>query len=60
MLDRVLKSDIYNEYMASDDDDMAADIQLWQQLMKHVILTDENMADAIEQRSCSGPRTTWT
>ncbi len=51
MLDRVLKSDIYNEYMASDDDDMAADIQLWQQLMKHVILTDENMADAIEQRS---------
>ena len=51
MLDKVLKSDIYNDYMASDEDNMTADSLLWQQLMKQVILTDENMADAVEQRS---------
>ena len=51
MLDKVIKSDVYNEYMASDEDDMAADSLLWQQLMKLVILPDENMVDAIEQRS---------
>ena len=51
MLDKVLKSDLYNDYMADDEDSFTADSLLWQQLMKHVILTDENMADAIEQRS---------
>ena len=51
MLDKVLKSDIYNDYMADDEDSMTADALLWHQLMKQVILPDENMADAIEQRS---------
>ena len=51
MLDKVLKSDLYADYMAGGEDSMEADSQLWQQLMKQVILTDENMADAIEQRS---------
>ena len=51
MLDKVLKSDIYNDFMTSDEDSMDADSQLWQQLMKQVILPDENMSDAIEQRS---------
>ena len=51
MLDKVVKSDLYNDYMADEDDSMTADSLLWQQLMKTVLLTDENMADAIEQRS---------
>ena len=51
MLDKVLKSDPYNSYMEDAEDSIGADSQLWQQLMKQVILTDENMADAIEQRS---------
>ena len=51
MLDKVLKSDLYNDYMADDEDSMMSDSLLWQQLMKQVILPDENMADAIEQRS---------
>ncbi|MBO4803469.1 MAG: transcription antitermination protein NusB [Muribaculaceae bacterium] len=51
MLDKVLKSDLYHDYMAEDEGSMDADSQLWQQLMKQVILTDENMSDAIEQRS---------
>ena len=51
MLDKILKSDLYNDYMSNDEDSMAGDCLLWQQLMKQVILPDENMTDAIEQRS---------
>ena len=51
MLDKILKSELYNEYMSDDEDSMTSDCLLWQQLMKQVILSDENMADAIEQRS---------
>ena len=51
MLDKVIKSDLYNDYMADEEDSMTADSLLWQQLIKQVILPDENMADAIEQRS---------
>lgn len=51
VLDKIVKSDIYQEYMSSTNDSMAEDSQLWQQLFKHVILPDENMTDAIEQRS---------
>jgi N utilization substance protein B len=51
MLDKVLKSDLYNEYMTDGDDSATADSLLWQQLMKQVILPDENMLDAVEQRS---------
>ena len=51
MLDKILKSDLYTDYMGDDEDSMTGDSLLWQQLMKQVILPDENMADAIEQRS---------
>lgn len=51
MLDKVVKSDLYNDYMNSDEDSFAADSLLWQQLMKQIILPDDNMADAVEQRS---------
>jgi len=51
MLDKVIKSDLYNDYMADEEDSMTADSLLWQQLVKQVILPDENMVDAIEQRS---------
>ena len=55
MLDKVVKSDLYNDYMADDEDSFTADSLLWQQLMKQVIIPDENMADAIEQRSLFWP-----
>jgi len=51
MLDKVLRSDIYNNYMASDEDDMAADSALWQQLLKQVIVVDDNMLEQIELKS---------
>lgn len=51
VLDKILKSEVYQEYMSSQENSMAADSLLWQQLIKQVILPDENMVDAIEQRS---------
>ena len=51
VLDKILKSEVYQEYMSSQENSMADDSLLWQQLIKHVILPDENMVDAIEQRS---------
>ncbi|MBR4829154.1 MAG: transcription antitermination protein NusB [Muribaculaceae bacterium] len=51
MLDKVLKSEVYQEYMNDPDDNEVADSMLWQQLMKQVLLPDENLSDAIEQRS---------
>ena len=51
LLDKVLKSDLYSDYMADDEDSVTADCLLWQQLFKQVFLYDENMADAVEQRS---------
>ena len=51
MLDKVIKSDLYNDYMADDEVTFIGDSLLWQQLLKQVIVPDENMADAIEQRS---------
>ena len=52
MLDKVVKSDLYSDYMADAEmDDMTSDSLLWQQLIKQVILPDENMAEAVEQRS---------
>ena len=51
LLDKIIKSDLYNDYMADDEDSMMSDSLLWQQLMKQVILPDENLEDAVEQRS---------
>ena len=51
MLDKVIKSDLYNDYLADDEVTDIGDSLLWQQLLKQVIVPDENMADAIEQRS---------
>ena len=51
MLDKIIKSDDYNEYMNSLEMGMEADSMVWQQLMKHVILPDELMAETIEQKS---------
>ena len=56
VLDKILKSDLYQDYMSShedtmDENGMAEDSLLWQHLIKQVVLPDENMVDAIEQRS---------
>jgi len=52
MLDKVVGSDAYKDYMADPEHDgIVGDSLLWQQLFKQVILNDETMLDEIEQKS---------
>lgn len=51
MLDKVLTSEIYKEYMAMPTTDMESDCEVWRQLMRKVILIDENVEDQLENRS---------
>jgi len=51
LLKSVLESEYYKEYMAEPATDMHADVELWRNLLKHVILTDETFLDALEEKS---------
>ena len=51
LLDKILHSEIYEKYMADDDDSLAHDCELWQQLFKQVILPDDDFAQLLENKS---------
>ena len=51
ILDRIVASDIYNAYMSDPDPDFAADCELWRQIMKNIILPDEDLAESMESMS---------
>lgn len=52
MLDRVLRSETYQNYMASAaDDDLEKDFELWRQLFKKVILEDPDFEEKVESMS---------
>ena len=51
MLDKVLRSDDYAAYMSQPDTSLDADVEVWRQLFKNVILDDEDFIDYIENRS---------
>ncbi len=51
ILDRIVASDIYNDYMSGPDPDFAADCELWRQIMKNIILPDEDLAESMESMS---------
>lgn len=51
ILDRIVASDIYNAYMSGPDPDFAADCELWRQIMKNIILPDEDLAESMESMS---------
>lgn len=51
MLERVLRSDIYNEYMAADMGTMADDCEVWRKLLKEVILEDTDFEEKVEAMS---------
>jgi len=51
MLNKVTTSDIYAQYMAEQESTMESDSKLWQQLLKQVILPDDNLTEEVEQRS---------
>ena len=51
LLDKILHSEIYEKYMADDDDSLAHDCELWKQLFKQVILPDDDFAQHLEKKS---------
>lgn len=51
MLDKVLASDEYKAYMASDEDSLHEDGELWRDLFRKVILPDGALAEQLEERS---------
>ncbi len=51
VLDDILKSEIYQEYMASESSSLEADCDFWRQIMKRVILPSDRLADLLEDKS---------
>lgn len=51
LLDEILASDIYKEYMAKPVTDYKDDCELWKVLMKNVILPSDTLAEALEAKS---------
>lgn len=50
-LDKVLNSEVYKEYMAMEKTDPASDCEVWKQILKQVILNDEDVAEKLETMS---------
>lgn len=51
MLDKVLNSKLYRDYMEMEQNDFAIDCELWYQMLKRVILCDDDMLETIENKS---------
>lgn len=51
LLDEILASDIYRDYMAQETTDYANDCEFWRNVFKTIILPSEALAEALESRS---------
>lgn len=52
LLDRILESDVYKEYMESPEEPTyETDCELWRTLMKTIILPGDELAEALESKS---------
>ena len=51
MLDRILASDLYKNYMADENDSYEADRELWRKLFKNVIIESDDLCDVLESMS---------
>lgn len=51
MLDDILASDIYAEYMGRETTDWEVDCEFWRSVMRSVILQSEELVDALESKS---------
>lgn len=51
MLDKIVNSDIYQEYMDKLGSSLAEDCELWRNLLKKVVFVDDNLTDALEAKS---------
>lgn len=51
LLDRILESDIYAEYMAAESTDFKADCDFWRSVFKNIIFPSDDLAEALESMS---------
>ena len=51
LLDSILQSKIYADYMEAKTDNYAADCEFWRNIMRSVILPSDELAEALESRS---------
>ena len=51
VLDKILESDIYQVYMASDHRSLEDDSKLWRDIFRKIVLDDEDLAEALEAKS---------
>ena len=51
LLDNILQSDIYNDYMSKKGTDFQGDCEFWRNLFKDIILPSDALAEALESRS---------
>lgn len=50
-LDKILRSEIYQDYMATADSNLSADCVFWRELLKKVIFVDDDLSEALESKS---------
>ena len=51
LLDNILKSDVYKEYMSSKDREFQSDCEFWRNLFKDIVIPSDSLAEALESRS---------
>jgi N utilization substance protein B len=51
LFDRIVASDLYEEYMASEDDSYAADREFWRKAYKTFIMNNESLDQVLEDQS---------
>ena len=51
LLDLILGSEVYQRYMEAPATDWAADCEFWRDVMRHVVLPSDALAEALESKS---------
>ena len=51
ILDKIVGSELYAEYMSSESSTLKDDCEFWRQVMKHIILPSDELADYLESKS---------
>lgn len=51
MLEKIINSQIYKDYMGLNETDFHTDTEFWRNIMKKVILVDEDFAEFLESKS---------
>jgi len=51
LLDQIMASDVYKEYMMMPDSDFVADCEFWRELLRSVVFVSDSLVEALENAS---------